>query len=349
MPGRNMRKLLIRADAGGNLGFGHVSRCLSLAESVRAHYGIWIVFYSNPYAKLEEIYRKHGFEYVSNEDLSEAELLRKMGNDAPGSTILIDVQFPYGRDDIRSLGTGVKTVMLGNLCDGMRECDYVIFPSAHLGDQEILDLRKYDNRSKFLHGLDYVIINQSIMTFLDRREDSIPRPHIAITTGASDPEGILIRVLRWMNESDLDIPVKALYGFDFCHKAELASMLPKLRPNIEVKRFNYDDLFSSRLALSAFGVVTYELIYAGIPVITVGHATPNDLGGKALQGRYRCNHHLGLFREVSREQLVSCVRDLWGQEEGLAVMRRNQAGLIDGGGLERIGRIIYSCCSGEQL
>lgn len=340
-----MRELIIRVDAGGRAGFGHAMRSLSIAKFLREHYGIAATFYSNPYAKLEDLYRLHGFECVLNDGLSEMDFLRKMAGDTSGSTILIDRLFPFNGSDIRSLESDVKTVMLGNVCEGMYECDYAIFPSAHLSDRAVLNLRRSNGRAKVFSGLDFVVIDRPVIDFLDLQKKDVQRPYVAVTTGASDPEGILIQVLRWIRESDLGIPVKALYGFDFCHKTELRSMLPGLGLGIEAKEFNYSDLFSSRLALSAFGITTYELIYANIPVITVGHAEPNDLGGRELQRRYGCNFHLGLFREVGKEQLISCIRDLWNREGGLAKMRRNQAGLIDGGGLRRIAQIVFSCCA----
>jgi len=340
-----MRRLIIRADAGESVGFGHVVRSLSLAEFLRENYGIRITFYSNPYTKLKKMCGQHGFECVFNDGLSEAEFLRKIGSDDPESVVLIDNRFPYSSDDIHGLGSAVRTIMLGNACDGMHECDYTIFPSGHLDGHAVLEMEQSRGRARLLYGLDYVIIGRSVIDSRNRRRDVGSLAYVAIVAGASDPVGILTQTLRLVNESDLDIPVKALYGFDFCHRAELESLLPELRPGIEAKAFNYDDLFSSRLALSAFGITTYELIYAGIPVVTVGHIRANDLGGRVLQRRYGCNHHLGLFQEVGGEQLISCIQDLWDREDGLAAMRQKQAGLIDGRGLERIGQIVYSCCS----
>lgn len=338
-----MRRFVIRADAGEKVGFGHILRSLSLAKFLRTHYGIVAVFYSNPYKKLESTYRQNGFEYILNSGLSEIEFLNKIGDDAPGSIVFIDRLFPYGRDTIQNLRDRLKIIMFQNECEGMYECDYAVFPSAHLSDQMILSPQWSRARAKFLYGPDYVIINESVIAFLNQQRGAKPRPYIAITTGASDPEGILVRTLEWINESEIDVPVKALYGFDFCHRSELEFMFPKLKPSIEVREFNYDDLFSARLAISAFGVTTYELVYANIPVITIGHVQKNALGSEILQKRYGCNYHLGLFREVTREQLISAIQVLWNHEEKLAVIKRNQQGLIDGKGLERLGQII-SCC-----
>ncbi len=341
-----MSKFIIRADAGGEFGFGHIVRSLSLANSLRSHHGITAVFYSNPYTELERLYRRNRFKYIFNNGLSEIEFLHKIGDDAPGSIVFIDKLYPYGRNAIRSLRDKLKLIMFQNECEGMYECDYAIFPSAHLSDEMIQNSLWSSARAKFLYGPDYIIINESIIAFLDKQRGANRHPHIAITTGASDPAGILIRALEWINKSEIEVPIKALYGFDHLHKSELESMLPKLKPSIEVREFNYEDLFSCRLAISAFGVGTYELIYANIPVITIGHIERNALGGEVLQKRYGCNYHLGLFGEVTCEELISAIQLLWNNEGEMAAIKRNQQGLIDGKGLERIGEIISCCYAG---
>lgn len=335
-----MRRFIIRTDAGENVGFGHVVRSLCLAKYLRNHYGIETIFYSNSYKKLENIYQKNRFQYVFNGDLSEIELLHKIGEDNPDSILFIDKLFPYDRDTIRDLRNKLKIIMFHNECEGMYESDYAIFPSAHLSD-EIIQNRKWSKgHTKFLYGPDYIIINEEIIDFLKYNKPVVSMPYIVVTTGASDPEGILIQVMEWFNESEISAHLQALYGFDFHYKAELESMLPHLKPTIKVKEFNYSDLFSASLAISAFGVTTYELIYANIPVATLGHIKKNSVGAKILQGRYGCNYHLGLFKEITRDQFITSIQFLWNHEEELAIIRKNQQNLIDGRGLERLGQII---------
>lgn len=332
--------LAIRADAGEKNGFGHVVRSLALARHLREQCKIDSIFYSNPYQKLEAIYKRNGFEYVFNEGFSETEFLQRIAQGSLGSVLFIDKLFPYSRATISSLRDDLKIIMFHNECAGMYECDCVVFPAAHLSDRVIIDPRWSESQAHLFYGPDYVIINDAVISMLNKKPNIKVSPYIAITTGASDPKGILIRVLEWINKSTLEMPVKALYGFDFCHKPELDALLPKLRSNIEVKKFNYDDLFSARLAVSAFGVTTYELIYANIPVITIGHIRKNAIGSRILQERYECNYHLGLFEEVTETQLVSTIRELWNGEKKLAAIKKNQAGLIDEKGLYRLGQII---------
>ncbi|MFC1521630.1 hypothetical protein ACFL6Y_04395 [Elusimicrobiota bacterium] len=236
--------------------------------------------------------------------------------------------------------------MFQNECEGMFESDYAIFPSAHLSDGVIGDQRWAKAHSKLMHGPDYIIVNEQVRGMKNNDSNSVP--HIAITTGASDPGGILLELIKWLNESNITVNVKILFGFDFCFRAELESMCSLVKPTIEVKEFNYKDLLSATLAVSTFGVTPYELIYANIPVITLGHIQKNSIGGETLQRRYGCNYHLGLFQGVDREQFISTVELLWNSSETLLAMKKKQKNLIDGKGLERVGKLIANCCMRQR-
>jgi len=328
-----VRKFVIRVDAGERVGFGHAMRSLELAKLLRNRHGIDATFYSNPYEKLEAMYRRVGFGYILNNDLSEIEFLHTIPS---GSVIFIDAWFPYSKEDICGLNSNHKIIMFHNECEGTHGCDYAIFPSAHLSDNIIGDSRW--GKTKFLYGPEYVIISEQVSSWQGKAGF-----HIAITTGASDPNGLMINILNWISESNIETPIRALYGFDFQYMAELESMLPGLKSNIEVKEFNYDDLLSSRLVVTAFGVTAYELIYANIPIITIGHNRKNTIGSEVLQNRHGCNYHL---REFSREKLLFTIQFLWNDNEKMAAMKRNQVGLIDGKGLGRLGHIIFEVVGG---
>ncbi len=343
----NMRRFIIRTDAGGEIGFGHAIRSISLAKHLMDFYGIEAIFYSNPYDKLGNLYQSYGLRYVLNDGLSEAKLLCKIKDEYPGAVLFIDKLYPYDRETIRSLGNGLKIIMFHNECEGMFESHFAIFPSAHLSDEIIEDERWSYAPVEFLYGPKYVIINNHVIKSVVQHKNSNPQPYIAIATGATDPEGIFIRILEWINESKVTAKVKALYGLDFYHEAALLSLIPRLKPTIEVKEFSYSDLLSSRLAVSAVGVTTYELIFAHIPVITTGHIQKNAIAGEILQKRYGCNYHLGLFRDLTKDQFLSTIQFLWDSEKALREIKEKQRNLIDGKGINRVGRVIFDCCNSQ--
>jgi len=335
-----MRKCVFRVDAGGNTGFGHLVRCLSLAKFLWREYKIISLFYTNPNIETEKIFKENGFQYHFNQELSEVELLKMIGDEHYGSVLFIDKLFSYDRNTIIMLRDKLRIIMFQNECEGMYESDYSIFPSAHLNAKLIENYEWLDANAKILFGPDYILINEQVIQFVSQCRSPNPIPYLAITTGASDPNGILIQLIKWINASDINLTVKALVGFGFSCWNELNKLIPYLKPTITVNKFNYKDLFSSRMVVSAFGVTTYELIYANIPVITFGHIQKNAIGSEILQRRYECNYNIGLFDEIKREQLLTAVQELWNSEEKINRIKSRQKNMIDGRGIARVARII---------
>lgn len=332
-----MRRVIIRADGGGNIGFGHITRMLSLARLLCDTYGIRCTFYSNPYTGLEKIISREGFACVVNEGLTEEEFLEKA---AGAAVAVVDRLYPYSAQFIRKLSGTAKVILVQNECPGMFDADVAFFPSAHLSDDIIADVRWQQGKATFLYGPDYVLLSDAVVGRLGARDDSTTAGHMAITTGASDPEGMLLRFIEWLDDADLDIPIKALVGFDFVHRAQLEKMRLRNADKISVVPFNHDDLVTARLVVAAFGVTAYEVMYAGIPLITVGHAERNAVASSRIRERYGCTVDLGLFADLKKQKFLEEVTSLWESEERRCAMRERQLRLLDGKGLLRLGEIV---------
>jgi len=341
--------VVIRMDAGGRLGFGHAIRCLSLARRLRSERGGNVCFWSRSFPALERMFRKDGFEHTLVPDsTSEGDLLRNLADAHPSAVLVIDSLYDYTAKDILQLEDRVHSVMLQNPCDGAFLCDYAFFPSANVSEEVTGDPRWSSARAKLLYGPEYVLINEDVLSLVRAGIGGIS-DRIVITTGASDPEGVLLRALRWLNASDLRMDVLAMPGFDFSHRNELDHLQQDLRPNIQVRDFDLAELFTSRLAVCAFGVTTYELVFAGVPVITLGHIRQNDVSARTLEERYGCVRHLGLHSEVAGEAFLSCVSSMWGCDS--AVRRQvlaAQRNLIDGKGMDRLMEIIVRLGTRER-
>ena len=77
----------------------------------------------------------------------------------------------------------------------------------------------------------------------------------------------------------------------------------------------------------------------------MGHIQKNADAGEILQGRYGCNYHLGLFKDIKKDQFLSAIQFLWDSEEALREIKEKQRNLIDGRGINRVGRVIFDCCN----
>lgn len=318
-------------------------RCLSLARQLKDVHQIETCFYSRPYHQLEALYQENDVNYEFEGRLSEVDFLSRIARASENGLLFLDQLFPYPIDTIRRLKEHLKIIMFHNECEGMFYCNYAVFPSAHLRSEIINDPRWGSSPASLLYGPEYVIINQVVQETLRGVTSKAAKPFISITTGASDPNGVLLQLLKWINVSEIDIPVKALIGRDFLHEKKLKGIAPEINNNIELKRFNYGDLLTSRLAISTFGVTTYELIYANIPVISLGHARKNAQGSKILADRYGCVVDLGYREEIKAEDFLDTVRGLWNSPGRLSKLKASQEGLIDGRGLDRLGKLISNC------
>ncbi len=339
-----MKRFIIRLDAGESVGFGHAVRSVLLARYLRKKYGIETLFYSHYYDKLEEIYKEEGLSCILLKDDSELEILDRIKTDNPGAVLLIDRLFPYTRETIKNLRENLTIIMFHNECDGMFESNFTVFPCAHLSDELVNDRRWMSARASLLHGPEYIIINDEIKAICADLKKKSREVYIAITTGASDKDGIMMQALEWLNDSSLDYTIKALYGFDFYHMDALQSMIPRLKPTIEVKRFNFPDLLSSYLAVSAVGVTVYELIFSTIPVLTIGHTLKNSKAGEILQNRYGCSHHLGLFPNLKKNDFIDSIRRHMDSHDTMNEIRKQQVGFIDGKGIDRLSGMIADLC-----
>ncbi len=340
-----MRKVVFRVDAGGELGFGHAVRSISVARYLKEFFEIESLFVSRYHPKLEEKYTHGKIDHCFTCEVAEETILNEIRMNYSGQVLFIDKLYPYSRETIQSINQNLHVIMFHNDCDGMFESDYAIFPAAHLPSALINSDRWKDSSANLLYGPDYVIINDTVKRFLSQQTVRVGQiQSMAITTGSSDPKGMLLQLIRWLNESDVVVNVNALVGFDFSGRRELNKLMPFLKPSINVRNFNFTDLFAAKLAVAAFGVTAYELIYAGVPLLTIGHIPKNALGSRILQKRYGCNHHLGWLEKLTKAEFISAVRRLWYDPGALSAMQQKQSGLIDGNGLSRIGNILYDLC-----
>lgn len=343
-----MKKLLVRLDAGDANGYGHAMRCISLARKLKKNYGIETSFCHREQRKLHDLVSRNGFQQWIIGEVEEEDALRSIAERFSGNVLLIDKLHPYGADIVRTIRRSLSVVMLHNECDGMYESDYAIFPSAHTNDKIVNNPKWKCARAELLHGPDYILINDEVVSYAPSHGEGAKRPRLVITTGANDPKNMLTTLVEWIDKSDIRFEVVGLVGFDHIFKDELQQIGPSLRNNISLRPFNLQDLFSARLVIAAFGVTVYECIYANVPLLTVGHIPKNAEGSATLQKRYGCNHDLGLFEQMKRDTFIPVLDRIWRDEVCISQMKKAQEKMIDGRGSDRIADVLFRLCRKED-
>jgi UDP-2,4-diacetamido-2,4,6-trideoxy-beta-L-altropyranose hydrolase len=269
---------------------------------------------------------------VSEED----ELYEQVRIESP-HILFIDKLYEYTPEFINNIQMDVKVIMFHNICEGGFLSSVFILPAAHVSDDVLKDSRWISGGVELYHGYEYVIVNKGLISANRRKLPDREAPNIVITTGGSDPAGVLIKILMWLPEA-IEVPftVTALVGEAFLHWEELNSMEPLLGSNIQIKAYDVEELTKASFAIATFGVSSYELLYLNIPFLSVGHSLRNAEGSRNLSLKCSSLIDLGYIEVLEKESFQIAFNDMLTRYDKL----ENTGCIVDGKGVERIAKII---------
>ena len=333
------KTVLFRCDASREIGLGHIVRCEALASKMSQPNRI--VFATTP-DETNKIVSHHEL-VLKKEGEEEEKFLERANSSISPDTIVIDKKYQYSPESIRKVkGGNEKTVMLDNICEGLTQCDEIVFPNAHSVVEGLRSLLPPMKLKSIRTGPEYVILRDEVLSakrVVKRTLSDIPR--IVLTTGGSDPEGVLLRLIGWLEDADVHAHFVAIRGDSFKFKDELVRIEENLPANLEIRPYSLENVARGEIAISTFGMSIYEMIYWGIPTICVSHSFENASAAKRLASRYKVIDDLGLISKIRADDLIESINKL--SDESVYRGYVDRCGnFIDGKGAERISKLILS-------
>lgn len=342
--------ILFRVDGYPEIGLGHFVRSIAIASGLRDKTPLNIIFAGTFSENTKDSLKNKGFQFISpdkNED--EQSFINRANTIANSSLIFIDNLYPYSEEFIIDLRSKVRLVLFHNLCPGAYYADAFILPSAHHPDKILKDSSWKKNKVAFFSGLEYIPINEHIIKQRNKSFSKRKIKQISITTGGSDPKGVMLKLLKWINAFGIqNVKFKALIGSSFINIKELNELLPQLSPDILVKDFNYQDLVYSDLVISTFGVTSYELIYMGIPFISVSHAEKNAEGSKILSAKHPLIKDLGIIDNLQQIDFKNALHEVLANPDLKDSFLKLSNELMDDKGINRIISVILSLLNAKK-
>lgn len=337
-------KVIFRVDAYPEIGLGHFVRSIAIALELQKTSKLNIVFAGNysDYA-LNEL-NHNNLSYLSpglNEN-EEDFLFRFIASEKP-KLIFIDNLYNYSDSFLHSIKSKVKLILFHNLCEGRFQVDAFVLPSAHHPEEIIHDTRWEKNNVDFYYGFDYIPVNEEIKNIQLKNSQKSSRYKVSITTGGSDPRGVMIKVIKWLLRPGYSkIKFTILPGGNFILAQELEALKQKAPGNFDFNTFNYYDLESSDLVICTFGVTSYELIYLGVPFISISHAQSNARGSSILSEKMPFIKDLGLIDNLREETFHKQLKESISNRDLKTEFRKSSRNLMDGKGINRIIDIILN-------
>lgn len=340
--------LVIRADAGIEIGAGHLMRCLALAQAWRRRYGA-VIFVSrceNGYLKQRVL--DEGFE-------------------------LIDVEKPYSPQDIQltleildaykpvcivldgyNFGSEYQSAVRRSGVQLLVIDDYNHLPVYHadilLNQNICAEHFKYrcNPAATNLTGPRYVLLRRE---FLERRNRHREREHvrrILVTLGGSDPDNVSMKILRALRmlQIDEEIDVDLVVGPISEHrqalelelqrwKEETGRLLPRARL---VENPSMPDVMAGAdMAISSAGSTCWELAFMGVPFLVMVLADNQEENARGLD-KAGIASNLGWAHETQTQiaQWAKAIEHMISDPRGRKSKSAEGAALIDGHGADRV-------------
>jgi len=344
-----METLIIRADAGGLLGTGHVMRMLALAQAYKRRGGDVVVASAqcpeDIVERVQELEVKHVF--IPAEDLggsgdvkSTIELCQKLG----GKWLVLDGYHFDERYQKSFTGEAMKVLIL----DDYGHCekwfaDAVLNQNLRADKRGSIDYKS--SRIQTLAGASFALLREEFTKGIENAEPSdFPIRNVLVTLGGADPDNVTLKVLKAIEHSGVGgLQIRVLVGGANENKESLEDFAQSSSHGVELL-CNVRDMPSmykwADAVVSAGGSTCWEWLAYGLPGAVVTIAENQEPVVKAMEAE-KLALNLGWFTEFDVETWgLKLERFLEGYFDGASYEQRRS--VIDGYGADRVASFIDS-------
>lgn len=351
----NKNTILFRADANPSIGFGHIMRCLSIADAVAAlHREVLFILADDTVQKLvaDRGYPSIVLGTTYNDLKEEAEKVSSIIADNKSGALIIDSYFVTEHylnvlwSTCRSVSC--RLVYMDDVLAFPYPCDVLLNYNIYGLDADYRGLYKEAQTTPiFLLGTSYAPLRREFQNLAPRIVRRQGR-NILISTGGSDCEHITLELVEEIRKRAVGDIVFHLIVGAMNEDKEFIYNRTKDHPNIvlyeNVKNMSVL-MQSCDVAISAAGSTLYELCATQTPTITYILADNQIPGAEGFEhhGVLKC---IGDVRrigaEMLAEKLIKAAVELCGNYDERVKTVKKMLNVTDGYGANRIIKKVLS-------
>ncbi len=328
-------RVLFRVDGGAQLGMGHVTRSLAIADALRESARAEVAFLMS--AEHSEGIReasRRGYPVRALGDARIESCVESVQDFAPA--ILINDLPSLDDEYLKALAhLGATTV---NLVDTPEDLE-----TTEQYEQVIISVMSHDRETPegFYAGPAFAILREQ---FRGRKKEVRRVPQrVLLSFGGSDPQGLTLKAVRALQELPFEIEVLAVTGPAFTHQRELKGLVPTLRRRVtliqEAGGHISELMLDADLMVGSGGMSVYEIAALGTPGIVLGQNAREDKRMREF-ARHGTVEYLGLGPEVDEAALLTAVSRLLSDFELRQAMSERGRTLVDGWGATRTAEVV---------
>lgn len=345
----NKNTVLIRCDASARVGYGHLVRCLALAEAMRDS-GRWeVIFAITEDQGGVEAARARGFRveklHSATDVNAEGRWITLLVERHQCQLLVADVRTQLSASALQSIRfSGVKVAVIDDISERRLSADIAFYPPI----PQIAELDWSNFEGQLNAGWEWILMpqlfsaersTQELATKTganSKNEHSVPR--LLITMGGSDPAGLTIVVLEAIDSMSEEFEVTLIIGNAFQHVKPLKALLASARRQYHVLH-NPPSMATvmaeADFAIASFGATAYELAAMGVPAIHLCLTDDHAHSASALAAA-NASVNLGVYSNVNHTQIQHALRDWLHDPESRKKVGQTARALIDGHGVSRV-------------
>ena len=347
---KNYKKIIfIRVDSITKIGYGHLIRCLALADTLKKSFKINFIctnlngnLISQICKKKFEVFRfntKSQRINVKKDAEKTISIIKKHRNKK--SLLILDSYILSQEWENRVRPYVKRLIVIDDLMDRKHSCDLIIDQNLHTQMNSLYTKSVPKNCVKLL-GPDYAILrNQFIAQRKYAKIRSLPIKNILVSFGGTDNENHTLHALTSLKKLNSDVNVNVVTG--------TANIGKKIIKNFCKKNFNYNYFEQvenmvklmqvADLCIGSSGTTTWERCCVGLPAIAI--VTSNDQKDIASAvSNNKCIINLGKIKKSGKVNYIHLIKNL--KNSDLQNMSKNCMKLVDGKGATRISKYIFS-------
>jgi UDP-2,4-diacetamido-2,4,6-trideoxy-beta-L-altropyranose hydrolase len=325
----------IRVNMGGNIGSGHLFRCLALARELKKNKKRVVFLISNKKIFLEHV--NNEFPYIKLRGKTEGNYLKQCQQIENIEVLIVDL----GSKNIiysKKLKNR-KTVILDDI--GNKE----ILSSVLINGSMVNSFHKYQvdsKRSKLFLGTKYMILRKDFLKFRNKYKiTKKPIKNILLTFGGSDDLNLTLKLIPYFFNKKYSVTI--VLGPTYKQKIKLLKAIKdhsnfKLKSSVNTmaKLFTEQDL-----VLTSSGVTIYELACLGVPCLIFPASKIQNITAKQMT-KNGFGKNMGLRKKYNSNILNVIDTIKFDLQKSMYLHGRKN---IDGKGLERNTKIILDLLS----
>ncbi len=338
-----MHRALICCDASLEIGFGHLYRCLAVADSFLKDRGIMVSLAMAEGPVAFRLVRQAGYPLhlwdrnrFADRESWLLDVIRKEKIDL----LFLDLREDLDPEVLRALQqSGCLLASMDDLTSNRLHMDFVFQPPVFAGDEQPWE--GFDG--KLLSGWEWVALRRPFSRSLTRKPNRPPA--ILVTMGGSDPAGMTEIAVEALCLAGSGFQADILLGPGFSREEALRKYLQQeavfpYRIHRSAEAGEIARLMAaSDMALASFGMTAYELAAMRVPALYLCLSPLHERRAIGFQ-KQGLAVNLGLYQKNRRECLAVEIRLILDDEKRRWAMMESAAQLQVGSGAERIADLL---------